>query len=177
MDTTQLFARESAEYLRETYVPRLRQALEILPPDDLFWRPHPDGLTVGTVLLHLEGNVRQWILSGLAGQADQRDRSSEFAATGGLDGSALMERLARTVDEAAAFIAGLDSDALTRRHVIQDFDTTGLGAIYHVVEHFAWHTGQAVWIAKARAGAGHGLTFYDEQSINDAHNADGGAQA
>lgn len=73
------FARaECARYLRETYMSRLQRALEVLPPADLWWQPHPDCISVGNVLLHLEGNVRQWILSGLGGAPDARERSAEF---------------------------------------------------------------------------------------------------
>jgi uncharacterized damage-inducible protein DinB len=54
---------------------------------------------------------------------------------------------------------------------IQGFETTVLAAVLHVVEHFSWHTGQVVWIAKARSGAGHGLAFYDDAALARARNA------
>ncbi len=162
------FAHESARYLADVYVPRLREALAILPDGDLWWRPHADCLSFGTVLLHLEGNVRQWILSGLGGEADGRDRDAEFAAVRGPAGDELLRRLAETVDRAAALVRGMDGASLDRRHVIQGFETTARDAVYHVVEHFSWHTGQAVWIAKARAGAGHDLAFYDDAKLQAA---------
>jgi len=162
------FARESARYLSEVYVPRLREALATLPAGDLWWRPHDGCIAFGTVLLHLEGNVRQWILAGLGGDDDRRDRASEFAATDGPSGDALMERLAGTVERAADLVRGMDGAALDRRLVIQGFETTARDAIYHVVEHFSWHTGQAVWIAKARAGAAHDLAFYDDAKLQAA---------
>lgn len=170
MDIARDFAAESARYLAETYLPRLAEALAALPAGDLFWRPHPGALSVGTVLLHLEGNVRQWILSGLGGRPDGRDRAAEFAATSGPEGAELLARLEATVREAARVVEGLDAPALARRVRIQGFEMTALAAVYHVVEHFSWHTGQAVWIAKARAGADHGVAFYDEAAVNAARN-------
>ena len=161
---------EQARCLRDVYVPRLEQALLALPPGDLWWRPHPGVISFGTVLLHLAGNVRQWITSGIGGAPDGRDRAAEFAATDGPEGGVLLARLTATVEEAAAVIEGLDGAALERTYRIQGSPVTGLYAVSHVVEHFAWHTGQAVWIAKARAGAGHGVAFYDEARVNAAKN-------
>lgn len=74
------------------------------------------------------------------------------------------------MNAAAALIAALSDDVLRAPVTIQGFETTGLGAVLHVVEHFSWHTGQVVWIAKARAGAAHGLALYDDAAINAARN-------
>lgn len=166
------FVRESAQYLRDVYLPRLERALDALPEGDLWWRPHEGVITFGTILLHLEGNVRQWILSGMGELEDQRERASEFAATSGADGRTLLARLGETVRAACELIDALDDKALAAPYAIQGFETTGLGAVYHVVEHFSWHTGQAVWIAKARAGAHHGVAFYDDAQVNEARNRD-----
>ena len=164
------FAEESASYLRDTYLPRLRAALDELPEGDLDYRPHDKALSFETILRHLEGNVRQWILSGLDGRPDHRDRASEFTISGGSSGNALFTALSETVTAAATVIQGFDETRLLADYRIQGFETTGMKAIYHVVEHFSWHTGQAVWIAKARAGAAHGIRFYDEDAINQARN-------
>lgn len=169
-DLPAAFVRESAGLLRDTYVPRLAEALAALPEGDLWWRPHPDVIAFGTILLHLEGNVRQWIVSGLGGSPDARDRASEFVARDGSPGEELLVRLRATVDEACTVIEGMDDAALLAPVTIQGFEVTGAHAVYHVVEHFSWHAGQAVWVAKSRAGAGHGIAFYDEAAINAARN-------
>lgn len=164
----------SADYLRDSFLPRLERALEVLPEGDLWWRPHEEALAVGNILLHLEGNVRQWVCSGLGGSPDRRERAAEFAAPQGRveaeDGAGLLERLRATVEQAAAVMASMDAADLERTYSIQGDEVTGVRAITHVVEHFSWHTGQAVWIAKARAGRGHGLAFHDEQRANAARN-------
>ena len=81
-----------------------------------------------------------------------------------------MTTLRETVAATAALIKGLDAAVLTASHEIQGHYVTGVHALLHVVEHFSWHTGQAVWIAKARAGAEHGLAFYDDTQLNSARN-------
>ena len=166
-------ARESARYLEGVYVPRLRRALDILPVEDLWWRPHPDSISFGTILLHLEGNVRQWILSGLGGAEDHRDRQAEFSTTDGPSAAQLISELADTVRAAAEVLEGLPEDGLRKLYRIQGTEVQGFAAVYHVVEHFSWHTGQAVYIAKARAGAGHDMHFYDDAQVNAAHNEPG----
>ena len=148
----------------------IEKALAALPADDLWWRPHPGVISFGTILLHLEGNVRQWLLSGLGGEPDHRDRSCEFAATSGAPGPVLLESLRATVHAACDVIDGCNEERLATTYLIQGARPTGLQAIYHVVEHFSWHTGQAVWIAKGRSGPGHDVSFYDDDAINAARN-------
>ncbi|MHC4959937.1 MAG: DinB family protein [Planctomycetota bacterium] len=156
------FQGESIEYLREIYMPRMRTAVEGIDPADTWWRPHEGVLSIGNILLHLAGNVRQWIVAGLGGAPDARDRGSEFAATEGADAATLLASLEATVGEACDVIAGLDD--LDRACTIQGFRTTPFRAVYHVVEHFSWHTGQAVWIAKARGAK---IAFYDDSKLNE----------
>ena len=165
------FASESARYLRDVYLPRLKRACETLPAEDLWWQPHQAALSMGNILLHLEGNVRQWLVSGLGGEKDARDRASEFKATTGPPREELLERLGATIETAIAVFSAFDEERLQQKTTIQGFETPGLKAIFHVDENFSWHTGQAVWIAKARAGKDHGLAFYNEAKINAARNA------
>lgn len=149
-------------HLRDEYLPRMERALRTLPPQDLWWRPHTDTTSVGNLLLHLEGNVRQWILTAIGGRPEVRARSAEFAARESEHGAQdLFAALAATVHEACVVIEGLDDEALLRRHTIQVFENvTAVAVVVHVVEHFGWHTGQIAWIAKLRAGANHGLDFF-----------------
>lgn len=159
----------SAGYLRE-YVRRLERAVAVLPETDTWWKPHAGALSVGNILVHLEGNVRQWILSGIGSEADERDRASEFAREEGAGAEELVAELRRTVESAARLIENLDEEARARTYSIQGSEVQGWWAVLHVVEHFSWHTGQAVWIAKARAGSGHGLAFFDDARVNRARN-------
>jgi uncharacterized damage-inducible protein DinB len=167
------FCRESAQYLRDVYLPRMRRAVAELPADALWWRPNDGTTSVGNLLLHLEGNVRQWILSGLGGEADARERQTEFDAREGQDAQSLLDALGATIAAAALVIEGLDPQRLLTPITIQGFETTPMAAVYHVVEHFSWHTGQVTWIAKARAGTDHGIAFWDDASLNAARNRGG----
>ena len=110
-----------------------------------------------------------WIVAGLGGRAFERDRPAEFAQREPLSIEPIMQRLAVAVHDADALIAGLSDDALTRSYEIQNYRVTGLEAVYHVVEHFAFHTGQIITMTKAIKDCD--LSLYDAQG----HRRDGRA--
>tara|TARA_R110002095_G_scaffold20033_4_gene22439 strand:+ start:23 stop:541 length:519 start_codon:yes stop_codon:yes gene_type:complete len=170
MSTADLITKDAVHFLRDLFLVRLAKATKTIAPTDLWWSPHEGAISIGTILRHLEGNVRQWILSGLAGWPDQRERAREFTDGPGDEAKVLLERLTTTVQAAANHIAGMSEQDLETKYDIQGSSVTGVFAVMHVVEHFSWHTGQAVWIAKSRAGTDHGIQFYDEDAINAAKN-------
>jgi uncharacterized damage-inducible protein DinB len=103
---------------------------------------------VGNLLLHLEGNVRQWILSGIGGVSDARDRPSEFSARSGASASMLLTNLGAAVHDALNVIRTLPHQRLAEAVTIQGYDTSVLSAIFHVVEHFSGHTYQIILLTK-----------------------------
>jgi uncharacterized damage-inducible protein DinB len=156
-DLAQAFLDQSRTYLRGDYLPRIERTLATLSDEDLWWRPNAASNSAGNLVLHLAGNVRQWIVAGLGNAPDMREREAEFAATGGFTSEECLVRLRAAVNDACAVLEQMDTEALARRYAIQAHDVTGLEAVYHVVEHFGMHTGQILWIAKARTGEGLGL--------------------
>jgi uncharacterized damage-inducible protein DinB len=108
--------------------------------------------SVGNLVLHLCGNVGQWIGSGVAGKPDTRQRDAEFAARGSVRPAELSERLTATIAEATGIIRNLDTARLTEQTTVQRYNITRMEAIYHVVEHFAQHTGQIIFATKLLTG-------------------------
>ena len=152
------FIDRSRKFLKTNYLPKIEAAVRPLSPADVWWRPNDASNASGHLLLHLTGNVRQWIVGGVGGRPVDRRRDLEFAPVEQPEAADLLAGLARAVDESDAVLAALDPAALESRVTIQGVDVTRMGAIYHVVEHFAMHTGQILWIAKARRGRA--LGFY-----------------
>ncbi|MDX1420855.1 MAG: DUF664 domain-containing protein [Rubricoccaceae bacterium] len=159
MDLARAFLDQSRAFLRGDFLPKIEAALDRMSEEDLWWRPNDASNSAGNLALHLAGNVRQWLVHGLGGAPDVRDRPAEFAATGGLGKAEVLARLRGAVDDGCAVLARADADALAASYTLQGNPVTGLYAVYHVVEHFAMHTGQIVWLAKARASAD--LGFYE----------------
>ncbi len=152
-----LFIEFSAKKLRQ-YSSRIHVCLEKLSEDQIWLRAGEQSNAIGNLCLHLSGNVRQWILHGVGGQADQRHRDQEFAARGSVSKAELLALLDRTVQEACSLIERLQPGDLTRTIRPQNYDVTVLEGIYHVVEHFAQHTGQILYATKALTGED--LGFY-----------------
>jgi hypothetical protein len=151
------FLTTAGEKLAEN-LERIEACVPKLPADSLWARGSENENAVGNLLLHLDGNVRQWILSGLAGAPDTRDRPSEFSARSGLTAAAMLTNLRATVGEAVDVLRSLPHRRLTEGVRIQGYDATVLSAIFHVVEHFSGHTYQIILLTKRATGED--LGFY-----------------
>jgi uncharacterized damage-inducible protein DinB len=146
------FIGESRVLLTKEFLPKIERAVGALADDDVWWRPNEASNSVGNLLLHLCGNVSQWILEGVGGRPFERRRQEEFDERRQLPAAGLLARIRTVVHEADEVLGALEPGALLEPRRIQGNDTTVFAAIYHVVEHFSMHTGQIIWIAKARTG-------------------------
>src|SRR5436853_5100201 len=147
-DTGRAFIDFSRALLSQDYLPKIERCLELLNDQQIWWRANPQSNSIGNLLLHLSGNVRQWIVCGLGDTSDSRDRDSEFAQREVITRDKLLARLKRTLSEADATLAKFDTDELHEKQRIQGLEVTALEAILHVVEHFSMHTGQIVLLTK-----------------------------
>lgn len=161
-DPGRAFVERSRAYLTGDYPVRIRLALGKLSPEELWWRPNERSNSIGNLLLHLAGNARQWIVSGVGGEPDTRRRDEEFEASGGVSAEAALAVLEEAVADVDRILRRLDPATLGERRTIQGNDVSVLDAIYHVVEHFSMHTGQILYIAKLRSGEDLGLWRVDD---------------
>ena len=145
------FLRISAEKLRRSES-RIEDCVRRLDYDQIWTRNSDNVNSVGNLVLHLCGNVRQWIGFGIGGLEDRRDRDSEFATRGGLTPAELVERVRRVVSDAIEIIGKFDPARLPDKVTIQNLEVTKMEAIYQVVEHFAQHTAQIIFITKMLTG-------------------------
>ena len=160
MDIAQFFISRSRHYLQHEYRTKLRAAVESLPSDAIWWRPNEQSNSVGNLLSHLAGNVRQWIVNGVGGVPGTRDRNAEFAARSGPNTEVLLTNLEGVLDDADAVLAGLSEADLSTSRTIQGRELTVLEAVYHVVEHFSLHLGQIIFVAKLQVPGA--VRFYDD---------------
>lgn len=142
------FLAHAQHSLARHHLPRIARCLEMLSEKEIWWRGNSASNCVGNLVLHLEGNVRQWILSGVVGAPDRRDRDREFAERGPIARRKLLAHLERTVAEACRALEKLSTRDLARIRTIQGFRVTGFKAVAHVVEHFAYHSGQIAYATK-----------------------------
>ena len=154
------FVTRSRFYLSEEYRTKIRRAVEAIPAEAIWRRANDQSNSVGNLLLHLAGNVRQWIVSGVGGAPDTRDRQAEFAAREGGGAKELLARLDAVLTEADAVLARLTREDLVQRRTIQGRDVTVMAAVYSAVQHFSTHLGQIIMVAKEVAPGA--IRFYDD---------------
>lgn len=144
--------------LETQFLPALLDCLERLSEDEIWWRPNEASNSAGNLVLHLCGNMRQWIVSGLGGAKDIRERDKEFSERGPMARGALGERFRQTVEESCAVLERLRPGDLTRRYRIQGFDVTGYEAAAQVTQHVAYHLGQIIYLTKLKRAQDLGFT-------------------
>ena len=152
--TASLFLANARQLIAKQNLPYIVKCLQQLSEEEIWWRPNSASNSAGNLVLHLCGNVRQWIISGLGGAPDKRKRDLEFSEQGPITGRALVTQLRRTVRDACRVLAKLNDDSLAREYSIQGYaDVTGMDAVFHVTEHFGRHTGQIIYVTKLKRAA------------------------
>jgi uncharacterized damage-inducible protein DinB len=155
----ELFLGFSKHLFVEQYMPEIERCFANLTDEQMWLRPNAESNSAGNLVLHLCGNVRQWITCGIGGVPDDRQRQKEFDEKGPVPREVLLNRLRSTVHAAVNVLSNIDPAILKEKRFIQGKERNVLEAIYHVVEHFSMHTGQIIFIAKALSGREMG--FYD----------------
>lgn len=145
--------------LREEYFSKISTCLEQLSDDDIWWRAHETNNSIGNLILHLTGNIRQWIFQYLGGNKFQRERDVEFSERHPISKFELLKRLDAALRDVDAVLEKFPVEHLHTTYTIQKYSVSGLEAILHVTEHFSYHVGQIVYITKLRTG--NDLKFYN----------------
>ncbi len=126
--------------------PRIAKCMQELTEEEVWQRPNASSNSIGNLILHLCGNITQYIISSLGGKDDLRVRDEEFAAVGGYTRAQLISKLEGTVSEAIQIIKNATEEEALRQRPVQAYNFSGIGNIIHVVEHYSYHTGQiAFW--------------------------------
>jgi len=143
-------------------LPKIERCLERLTDEQVWWRPNSESNSIGNLTLHLCGNARQWIISGLGNERDHRTRDQEFSQTEIIPREKLIELLRGTLAEVESVLDGLNPKSLLGSRMIQGCSVDVVQAIYHVTEHFSMHTGQIILMTKILTYKD--LGFYDFSS-------------
>jgi uncharacterized damage-inducible protein DinB len=167
MDVARSFIQKARELLKDEYLPKIERCLEKLSDEQIWWRPNPETNSIGNLLLHISGNARQWIVCGLGGETDKRERDAEFGDRGGIARDELLSGLKGTVLDVDRVLASFNPHRLLNQYRIQGTEATALAAIFHVTEHFSMHTGQIILLTKMLVNID--LVFYDFSTGKPVH--------
>ena len=147
------------DFLLDDYLPKIERCLEKLTDEQIWWRSNEESNSIGNLILHLCGNARQWIISGVGSQPDTRLRDAEFAQRESIPRNDLLDLLRSTLAEIDTALRSLDASTVLERRKIQEHDVDILEAIFHVTEHFSMHTGQIIMLTKMLTASD--LHFYN----------------
>ena len=151
----------------ESYA-RIYKCLTMLNEKQLWSSPNSTIPSAGCQIMHLCGNARQWILSGLGELPDNRDRDQEFIVQENIRKSDFIFLLENLKSQLNRYFQELTEENLEEIYSIQGFNVTGFSAIAHVMEHFSYHTGQITLLTKIHTGKETG--FYSEIDLNQHNN-------
>ncbi len=145
--------------LRKEYLPKIEDCLKNLSDDDIWWRAYETNNSIGNLMLHLAGNIRQWVVQHLGGKEFQRERDKEFSERTHIPKQELIAHLRSAVLDVDEVLAAFPMEKLLSTYEIQKYNVTAMEAILHITEHFSYHVGQIVYITKQRTGKD--LKFYN----------------
>ena len=131
---------------------KIVHCLEQIEEHHLWYRPVRDLNSIGNLLLHINGNLRQWAIASLTGGTDVRQRDREFLQNAQGTVNELLDLTVETVSEATVVIASIPADRLLDRVVIQGFDVSVMQAVMHTTTHFQGHTHQIIMLTRWQLG-------------------------
>jgi uncharacterized damage-inducible protein DinB len=166
-EVARAFIQDARQLITQQYLPKIERCIEKLTDEQVWWRPNAESNSIGNLLLHISGNARQWIICGLGGVPDQRQRQTEFDERKLIPREELLGKLRATIAEVDQTLAGFDPSNLLVEYTIQGTRATGLYAMLHVTEHISMHTGQIILLTKMLANVD--LLFYDFSTGKPAH--------
>ena len=152
-DVSAEFISEARYLLREEYLPKIERCLEQLTDEQIWWRANDNSNSIGNLILHISGNARQWIVSGLGSESDRRQRDAEFAERRIVPRDELLAYLKKAVHDFDQTLDRFAAGRLLEEFRIQGTMTTALAAILHVTEHFSMHAGQIIFLTKLLTGS------------------------
>ena len=158
-DTKRYFIECCRTKLKKEYLQKIEDCLSILTDEDIWWRGHETNNSIGNLILHLSGNIRQWISHHLGGKEFVRERDKEFAERNHISKADLIRHLQNAIADVDSVLDQFSTIKLRSLYTIQGYSVTGLEAILHITEHFSYHVGQIVYITKLRTGKD--LKFYN----------------
>lgn len=145
----QLLLADIKKRLLDENIPRLKKCLAQLSESEIWHRPNPNTNTVGNLVLHLCGNVRQWLIAGLGQAADTRQRQQEFDETGPMATAILLEKLDSLAADIEKTLNQISVEDLLQEQTVQGiYQETGISILVHVTEHFSYHVGQVTYFVK-----------------------------
>lgn len=149
---------------------RIDHCLDQLNDQEVWWRPKARMNSIGNLILHINGNLTQWVLHGLGGQKDLRNRPSEFESRQTNTKQNFKKLLTDLKDQINKILTDFDSTKLLDEKKIQGFNVLLLNGIYSTMTHLEGHTGQIVYITQIIKGDEYKLFWQPQTDEQESKN-------
>ena len=145
-------------------LPRIEKCLDLLTEEQVWQKPNASSNSIANLILHLCGNITQYIHSSMGHQQDLRARDLEFSTASGLSKKELYAKIESTIHGACSVIQACSIEELNRTRNVQGFTLSGVGCAIHVCEHLSYHVGQIALLTKLMTNRD--LGFYEGLDLN-----------
>ncbi len=142
------FINNIIRYLLEENFPRVIKCINMLTEEEIWYRPNKNSNSIGNLVLHLVGNLNQWVLGSMGRRHNERNRQEEFDADRTKNKAELLEMLDSLRQDLYNCIKSIDTDDLLLSRPVQIYEENGTTILIHVTEHFSYHTGQIAYLTK-----------------------------
>jgi len=149
---TRAVAHEACEVLDQCHI-KIKHCLDQLTEEQVWWRPKEEMNSIGNLILHLTGNVRQWIVAGLGDETDVRNRPAEFSERAPIKKAVLLHELEAVLEAAKGTLRRTTAEQMLNTRHIQGFETSGWGALFDCVPHFKGHTQEIICLTRMQLGS------------------------
>jgi len=148
MNINQLIAAQVEDKIIVCGIHRILQCMDRLSIDQIHHRPNGNSNSINNLIIHLDGNVRQWLISTMSSASDLRTRDQEFDPDNQLSKEELQRVLAILEDDIRSILTNIEKINLQEVQEVQCYKESNLAILVHVIEHFSYHVGQITYITK-----------------------------
>ncbi len=127
---------------------QLRRILEEFPEHKIWERPGPDMVSLGNLICHVAGSMRDWFENGLGQGHWNRDRQNEFDRSGDLTRAEILDELNETRQHCDSFLQEVNADNWNDERHFRNKSYLVREVLWHQVEHVAYHAGQAAFLRR-----------------------------
>lgn len=138
---------------------KIRHCTDQLTDEQVWWRPRPEMNSIANILLHLTGNLGQWIVSGVGGSKDIRNRPLEFSDRSMRPKSGLVSGLEEVIAQCEEVLSHVEPGALLETRRIQGFDEQLLGAVFDTLAHLQGHVQEIIHMTRQIKGNDYKFDF------------------
>jgi hypothetical protein len=140
--------------LTEIFPAQIKECVDKLSDEQIWWKPNDQGNSVGNLILHLSGSIRHYLCHAIGGFEYERDRPAEFAEMGPIPKDALLSTFDETIRQVGATLDSFNLSRFLEPGTQPSYYPTIFDQIYGVSVHLAIHAGQIIYVTKMlQAGA------------------------